>query len=92
MKPAPFDYVRASTVEDAVAALAAANEDGEGKVIAGGQSLMPLLALRLAQPSVLVDVNRVPGGHELLYERTLPRAGSRDVPACPCKADPCALE
>jgi carbon-monoxide dehydrogenase medium subunit len=61
VKPAPFDYVRASTVEDAVAALAAANEDGEGKVIAGGQSLMPLLALRLAQPSVLVDVNRVPG-------------------------------
>ena len=61
MKPAPFDYVRASTVEDAVAALAAANEDGEGKVIAGGQSLMPLLALRLAQPSVLVDINRVPG-------------------------------
>jgi carbon-monoxide dehydrogenase medium subunit len=61
VKPAPFDYVRAGRVEDAVAALAAANSDGEGKVIAGGQSLMPLLALRLAQPSVLVDINRVPG-------------------------------
>jgi carbon-monoxide dehydrogenase medium subunit len=61
VKPAPFDYVRAGRVEDAVAALAAANEDGDGKVIAGGQSLMPLLALRLAQPSVLVDINRVPG-------------------------------
>jgi len=61
VKPAPFDYVRAGRVEDAVAALAAANEDGEGKVIAGGQSLMPLLALRLAQPSVLVDINRVAG-------------------------------
>ena len=61
MKPAPFDYVRAGSVEDAVAALAAANSGGEGKVIAGGQSLMPLLALRLAQPSVLVDINRVPG-------------------------------
>ena len=61
MKPAPFDYVRPGSVEDAVAALAAACSDGEGKVIAGGQSLMPLLALRLAQPSVLVDINRVPG-------------------------------
>ena len=61
MKPAPFDYVRADSVEHAVAQLAEANGDGEGKVIAGGQSLMPLLALRLAQPSVLVDINRVPG-------------------------------
>ena len=61
MKPAPFDYVRADSVEHAVAQLAAANGEGEGKVIAGGQSLMPLLALRLAQPSVLVDINRVPG-------------------------------
>ena len=61
MKPAPFDYVRADSVEHAVAQLAAANDDGEGKIIAGGQSLMPLLALRLAQPSVLIDINRVPG-------------------------------
>ena len=61
MKPAPFDYVRADSAEHAVAQLAAANGEGEGKVIAGGQSLMPLLALRLAQPSVLVDINRVPG-------------------------------
>ena len=49
MKPAPFDHVRADSVEHAVAQLAAANGEGEGKVIAGGQSLMPLLALRLAQ-------------------------------------------
>jgi len=61
MKPAPFGYVRADSVEHAVARLAEANDDGEGKLIAGGQSLMPLLALRLAQPSVLVDINRVPG-------------------------------
>ena len=61
MKPAPFGYVRADSVEHAVARLAEANDDGEGKVIAGGQSLMPLLALRLAQPSLLVDINRVPG-------------------------------
>ena len=61
MKPAPFDYIRAASVEHAVTRLAAANDDGEGKIIAGGQSLMPLLALRLAQPSVLIDINRVPG-------------------------------
>ena len=60
MKPAPFGYVRAGSVEHAVTQLAEANAEGEGKVIAGGQSLMPLLALRLAQPSVLVDINRVP--------------------------------
>ncbi len=59
VKCAPFEYVRPSSVADAVAALAAA--DGDGKVLAGGQSLVPLLALRLARPAVLVDVNRVPG-------------------------------
>lgn len=65
MKPAPFDYVTADSVEHAVTQLAAANEDGEGKIIAGGQSLMPLLALRLAQPSILIDINRVPGLAEI---------------------------
>ncbi|MGQ0575018.1 MAG: FAD binding domain-containing protein [Pseudonocardia sp.] len=59
MKCAPFDYVRAATVAEAVAALAAA--DGEGKILAGGQSLVPVMALRLARPAVLVDVNRIPG-------------------------------
>jgi FAD binding domain in molybdopterin dehydrogenase len=59
VKPAPLDYVRAGSVEQAAGALAAA--DGEGKIIAGGQSLMPMLALRLAQPAVLVDINRIPG-------------------------------
>ena len=59
MKPASFEYVRADSVGSAVSALAAA--DGEGKIIAGGQSLMPMLALRLAQPAVLVDINRIPG-------------------------------
>ena len=59
MKAAPFAYVRAASVEEAVEALAEAGD--EAKVLAGGQSLLPLLALRLARPSVLVDVNRVPG-------------------------------
>jgi aerobic carbon-monoxide dehydrogenase medium subunit len=52
--PVAFDYLRPSTVDDAVAALAAAGDDG--KLIAGGQSLMPVLRLRLAAPSVLVDL------------------------------------
>ncbi len=59
MKPAAFEYVRAASVEEAVGALTDA--DGDGKVLAGGQSLMPLLALRLARPSLLVDINRLPG-------------------------------
>ena len=59
MKPASFDYVRAASVEECLQTLQQA--DGEGKILAGGQSLMPILAMRLARPSVLVDVNRIPG-------------------------------
>jgi aerobic carbon-monoxide dehydrogenase medium subunit len=58
MIPAPFEYVRPSSLNEAVAALRDAGDDG--KVLAGGQSLMPLLRLRLAYPEVLVDVGRVP--------------------------------
>ena len=57
MKPAPFDYLAAASVEEAVAALAAYGDDAV--VLAGGQSLVPLLNMRLARPSVVVDVNRV---------------------------------
>lgn len=57
MIPSNFDYVAPSTVDDAVAALSEAGEDA--KVIAGGQSLMPVLRLRLAAPSVLVDLSRI---------------------------------
>jgi carbon-monoxide dehydrogenase medium subunit len=55
--PAEFDYVRASTVEEAVHTLERAGEDA--KVLAGGQSLLPLLRLRLAYPTVLVDLGGV---------------------------------
>jgi carbon-monoxide dehydrogenase medium subunit len=58
MKCAPFDYVRASSVDEAVGVLAATPDS---KILAGGQSLVPVLALRMARPSVLVDVNRIPG-------------------------------
>ena len=59
MKPAQFDYVSPSTVEAAIEALVASN--GEGKVLAGGQSLLPLLNFRMARPTVLVDLNRIEG-------------------------------
>jgi carbon-monoxide dehydrogenase medium subunit len=59
MIPSNFEYVAPTTVDDAVAALARAGEDA--KVIAGGQSLMPVLRLRLAAPSVLVDLGRIDG-------------------------------
>src|ERR1051326_4420233 len=58
MKPAPFDYQAPATLRQAVELLAS---DLEAMVIAGGQSLMPLLALRLATPSLLVDLRRIPG-------------------------------
>jgi carbon-monoxide dehydrogenase medium subunit len=54
MKPAPFDYVRPESVAEAARALAAAA--GEAKLIAGGQSLGPMLNLRLVQPRLLIDV------------------------------------
>ncbi len=57
VKPAPFEYVRPGSLDDAVAALAG---DSGAKVLAGGQSLVPLLSMRLAAPSRLVDINGLP--------------------------------
>ncbi len=59
MIPAAFDYLQAATLDEAVAALA--QHGDEAKLLAGGQSLIPLMRLRLAQPSMLVDVGRVGG-------------------------------
>jgi aerobic carbon-monoxide dehydrogenase medium subunit len=56
VKPAPFDYLAASGAEEAIAALVQHGE--EAKLLAGGQSLVPMLNLRLARPGVLVDINR----------------------------------
>jgi carbon-monoxide dehydrogenase medium subunit len=55
MKPPPFEYVVADSVDAAVAALSG----GEGKIIAGGQSLVPMLNFRLLRPAILVDINRI---------------------------------
>lgn len=57
MKPAPFEYVRPGSLDDALAALAECGD--EAKVLAGGQSLVPALNMRLLRPSVLVDINCV---------------------------------
>lgn len=58
MKPAPFDYERPGTVEQACRILSEAG--GGATVIAGGQTLMPLLNLRMSQPFILVDIGRIP--------------------------------
>ena len=59
MKPAPFTYAAPSTLEEALALLA---EHGDAaKLLAGGQSLMPLMNLRLARPQYVIDLNRVAG-------------------------------
>jgi 2-furoyl-CoA dehydrogenase FAD binding subunit len=57
MKPAAFDYLRPESVDEALAALGEHGDDA--KVLAGGQSLVPLLNMRLARPALLVDVNRL---------------------------------
>ena len=64
MIPAPFEYVRAGSAGEAIAALAAHGDDA--KLLAGGMSLLPLMKLRLATPAVLVDVGRV---RDLSYVR-----------------------
>lgn len=57
MKAAPFDYLRAESVEHAVELLA--QHGGDAKLLAGGQSLVPMMAMRLARPSLLVDIHRL---------------------------------
>ncbi|MFW6204449.1 MAG: FAD binding domain-containing protein [Actinomycetota bacterium] len=59
MFPAAFDYVAARSLDETLSILAEGDEDQ--KVVAGGQSLIPMMKLRLAMPTKLVDINRVPG-------------------------------
>jgi CO/xanthine dehydrogenase FAD-binding subunit len=59
MKPPAFDYIAADSIAMAVAALARAGDDA--KIIAGGQSLVPMLNFRMLRPSILVDINRIAG-------------------------------
>ena len=67
MKPAQFSYVSAASVADAIAALSAYGADA--KIIAGGQSLLPIMNMRLARPAYLIDINNI---SDLGYIRETP--------------------
>lgn len=58
MKPAPFDYYAPSSIDEAIGLLGSVDDP---KILAGGQSLMPLLSMRLAQPASIIDLNRIEG-------------------------------
>lgn len=73
MKAAPFQYIRAASVAEAVEALAG---EPTAKVLAGGQSLVPMLAMRLARPRLLVDINRVGALTGLCQDDTGLRVGA----------------
>src|SRR3954451_18703645 len=74
MKPAAFEYLVADSIEMAAAALA--QGDGEAKIIAGGQSLVPMLNFRLLRPSILIDINRIPDLAYVREDRDLIRIGA----------------
>lgn len=74
MKPAPFDYLRPPTMEDALTALAELGEDAQP--IAGGQSLVAMQALRVSRPAVLVDIGRIDGLAGIERERNGIRIGA----------------
>ena len=67
MKPPEFRYLAARSIDEAIEALA--KEGADAKVLAGGQSLTPMLNFRLAHPSLLVDINRIPGLGEIRAEK-----------------------
>ncbi len=74
MKPARLEYVRPESLEGAVAELAHGGDDA--KVLAGGQSLVPALNMRLLRPALLVDVNRVAGLDDVVAENGTLRVGA----------------
>lgn len=74
MKPAQFDYSAPVTVEEAAAALAASA--GNGKIIAGGQSLMPMINFRLVKPSMLIDINRIAGLDKIEFDGSRLKIGA----------------
>jgi 2-furoyl-CoA dehydrogenase FAD binding subunit len=74
MKPAAFDYVRAETLAEVHATLAA--EGGQSRVIAGGQTLLPMLSMRLARPDVVVDIMGLSELGGISLERDAIRVGA----------------
>jgi carbon-monoxide dehydrogenase medium subunit/2-furoyl-CoA dehydrogenase FAD binding subunit len=63
MKPAPFDYYQAKTIDEAVELLSEYSEDS--KIISGGQSLIPMLNFRLARPKVLIDISTIENRNQI---------------------------
>ena len=74
MIPAAFDYTAPETLDEAIGALESRGEDA--KLLAGGHSLLPLMKLRLATPSLLVDLRKVPGMHGIQRENGTWRIGA----------------
>ena len=76
MKPSRFEHHPVGSVEEAVSALASLSAQG-GRILAGGQSLVPMMAFRLAQPAHLIDINRIAG-----LDRMRRQDGMLVIPAC----------
>jgi aerobic carbon-monoxide dehydrogenase medium subunit len=74
MKAPPFEYIRAAQLKDAIAALA--QYGPHAKAIAGGQSLVPMLAFRLAGPRFLIDIGRIPDLKHIIIEDNVIRLGA----------------
>lgn len=74
MKPAGFQYHRAASVEEAIHLMETLGEDA--KFIAGGQSLVPMMNFRLARPTALIDITRIPGLHHVKVEDGCLRIGA----------------
>lgn len=75
MKSAKFDHQRAASLDDALKALG--NADGEARIMGGGQSLGPMMNLRLAQPDLLIDISRVGGLDGIEVSGDVIRVGAR---------------
>lgn len=73
MKPAPFKYLAPANIEQAIEMLAT---DDQARPLAGGQSLVPMMNLRLARPSALIDLNRIPGLSDIRETGGVLRIGS----------------
>lgn len=81
MKAAPFDYLRATSIEEACQALADAGDDA--RIIAGGQTMVPLMVMRMARPSLLIDINGIAelNGISVEGDELVIKAGTRQTDA-----------
>ena len=74
MKPASFDYHAPASIEDALALLK--SHAGDARLLAGGQSLLPMMNFRLARPAIIIDLNRIPGLAYIEREGDVVRIGA----------------